>query len=152
MWRNLKFLHIWHVRDVENIHNVCCFVVQSVLSQFTHFFEKSVLSQFTHFCMENCLCEKNYKYQVCCKDLNILLFKQIKSSVQFKQCMCFTLSLCFFHQRTFHDLVRMLKTITCSGHTSSWEMRNSLVQTRDGRSAVSINATLLDFQLTTGGR
>ena len=55
MWRNLKFLHIWHVCDVENV-STCVkfmsFVVKLVLSQFTHFCRKSVLSRFTCFCVE----------------------------------------------------------------------------------------------------
>ena len=33
MWRNLNFLHIWHVCDVENVSTyvqLCCFVAKSV--------------------------------------------------------------------------------------------------------------------------
>ena len=64
MWRNLKFLHIWHVCDVENA-STCVkfmsFIVKLVLSQFMHFCRKSVLLRFTRFCVEkswtkNCAC------------------------------------------------------------------------------------------------
>ena len=73
MWRNLKFLHIWHVCDVENVStmcDLCCFVVKLVLLWFTHFCRKiCFVAIYALLCGEKLnqklpLWRKNDKYEV----------------------------------------------------------------------------------------
>ena len=76
MCRNQKFLHIWHVSDVENVSTyvqfmLFCCKIDFVTIFLRTFVGKSVLSRFTHFCVEKKLNQKlplwrkNDKYEVC---------------------------------------------------------------------------------------
>ena len=65
MWRNLKFLHIWHVCDVENVSTY----VKFILFCFTICF----FSRFTLFCCKICfvaihavLCGENWTKNCIC--------------------------------------------------------------------------------------
>ena len=57
MWRNLKFLHIYHVCDVENVTLFakfmlfCCKIILNLRA----FVAKYILPRFTHLCVEKFL-------------------------------------------------------------------------------------------------
>ena len=62
MWRNLKFLHIWHECDVENVSTNVQYMLFCCKISFVAI--NAVLSQYTHFCVEkiltkNCVCGEN---------------------------------------------------------------------------------------------
>ena len=94
MWRNLKFLHIWHVCDGENASKCIKFMLFVVILIFVAIY--ALLLQIYFVAIYSLLCgekinqklhvwRKNYKYQVW-KRMNIF-YEYIFMNIRFVTCI-----------------------------------------------------------------